>query len=148
MWTLIQAFSTNQAHEIAGLHRSFVKQSGQNVSYSSFYDQLAKTEFETFVKALYQATQNQLYLEHQSKIPSVFSQFKDVQAHDGSSWAIHDALATEYPGRFTATSPAAIELHATYSLKHLCFHRLEIAPDTQSEHDFMPQGGKWDSVSV
>jgi len=71
-----------------------------------------------------------------------FAQFKDVQAHDGSSWAIRDSLSEVYPGRFNKVSPAAIEMHCTYSLKYFCFQQSVIAPDTQSEHDFIPEGEK------
>lgn len=127
---------------MAGLHRSFVRDSHQRVSYSSFYEQLAKPAFFDFLVEIYEHVQAQLYVEQAHKMPSVFAQFKDVLAHDGSSWAIRDSLAEAYPGRFKTVSPAAIEMHSTYSLKYLRFQKSVIAPDTQSEHDFIPEGEK------
>ena len=47
---------------------------------------------------------------------SVLSRFDDILLQDGSSLAVHDALAHRFPGRFTAVSPAAVELHVTMSL--------------------------------
>lgn len=140
LWSLLQSFSTHQAHEIAGLHRSFVQDSRQEVSYSAFWGQVSKESFPRFVTALYQQQISQLYLEHQDKLPEVFKRFADVRLHDGSSWAINDLLSELYPGRFTKVSPAAIELHATYSLKTMSYQKLVMAPDTQSEHDFIPEG--------
>ncbi|MGB6138868.1 MULTISPECIES: hypothetical protein [Pseudoalteromonas] len=35
---------------------------------------------------------------------------------DGSSFVLHDELAVVFAGRFTAISPAEIELHVTYDL--------------------------------
>ena len=37
-------------------------------------------------------------------------------------------------------SPAAIEIHATYSLVSMAYQNVVIAADTQSEHDFIPDG--------
>jgi len=141
-WTLTRCFSTHGANEVAGLHRSFIRDSHQSVSYSSFYDQLSKPAFFDFLVEIYEYVQAELYVEQAHKMPSVFGQFTDILAHDGSSWALRDCLAEVYPGRFNTVSPAAIEMHSTYSLKYLCFQNSVIAPDTQSEHDFTPEGKK------
>lgn len=139
-WSLVQSFSSHQVEQLADLHRAFAQDSGQNVSYSAFYDQLSKPAFFEFMTALYQEQVSQLYIEQYSKIPQVFSRFKDVRLHDGSSWAINSVLKELYPGRFTKVSPAAIEIHATYSLATMSYEKVVIAPDKQSEHDFIPDG--------
>ena len=140
VWSLVHSFSTHQAHEIAGLHRSFVQESRRNVSYTAFYNQLSKPEFLTFVKALYSQQVQQFYLEQQHRIPEAFDAFEDIRLHDGSSWRVDDELSDLLPGRFSKNAPAAVELHATYSLKTRTYHQLVLAPDTQSEHDFIPDG--------
>lgn len=140
VWSLMASFSTNQVHEIADLHRSFVQDSRRKVSYTAFYNQLSKPEFLTFVKALYSQQVQQLYLEQQHRIPEAFAAFEDVRLHDGSSWRVDDELSDLFPGRFTKNAPAAVELHATYSLKTRTYHQLVLARDTQSEHDFIPEG--------
>ncbi len=138
IWSLILCFSTNQADSISSLHRSFIKNSGVNICYSSWHDQLSKPEFPLLMGELYQDLMTELYVSQQHKIPEVFREFSDVLIHDGSSWAINDYLAEVFPGRFTETSPAAIEMHNTYSLLNHQYEKVDIAPDSMSEHDFIP----------
>lgn len=140
VWSLLQSFATHQVQGIAGLHRSFMHDSGRTVSYSAFHDQLSKPEFLVFARTLYHDRIQQFYHEQAHLIPEAFRHFEDVRLHDGSSWAIHQALSDVFPGRFTKTSPAAVELHATYSLKTQSYTHTELARDTQSEHDFLPEG--------
>ncbi len=42
-----------------------------------------------------------------------FSECNRLILQDGSSFALHQALAEVFPGRFNAVSPAAVELHCT-----------------------------------
>ncbi|KZW98335.1 hypothetical protein JL49_23955 [Pseudoalteromonas luteoviolacea] len=42
-----------------------------------------------------------------------------VLLQDGASFALHKELAETFAGRFNTTSPAAIELHVTYSASSL-----------------------------
>lgn len=140
VWSLLQSFATHQVQGLAGLQRSYIHDSGQRISYSAFYDQLSKPEFLTFARALYHDRIKLFYLEQSHRIPAAFAQFEDVRLHDGSSWAVDKALSDVFPGRFNKTSPAAVELHATYSLKTQTYTHTELARDTQSEHDFLPEG--------
>ena len=41
------------------------------------------------------------------------SECKRMVIQDGSSFALHDALAHVFPGRFNAVKPAAVALHCT-----------------------------------
>src|SRR4051812_25377675 len=65
--------------------------------------------------------------------------FDDILLHDGSSFAIHDALASVFPGRRTTISPAAVELHATMSLWSDQPVVLSIAADTEGERHYLPE---------
>jgi hypothetical protein len=47
---------------------------------------------------------------------AAFSEFGRLILQDGSSFALHEALAHLFPGRFHAVSPAAVELHCTMDL--------------------------------
>jgi len=131
-------FANNQADSISSLHRSFIKNSGVNISYSSWHDQLSKPEFPELMGELYQDLMTELYVSQKHKIPEVFREFSDVLIHDGSSWAISDYLAEVFPGRFTKISPAAIEMHNTYSLLNHQYEEVTVAPDSMSEHKFIP----------
>lgn len=53
---------------------------------------------------------------------------------DGSSFALHDELAPVFAGRFTAISPAAIELHLFN--EQPC--EIDIRPDVETERAFLP----------
>jgi Transposase DDE domain len=66
------------------------------------------------------------------------STFKDIVVQDGSSFAIMDSLAAEFPGRFRKVSPAAIEVHTTMSVFSDNAIRVSVAPDSQGERDFLP----------
>ena len=58
---------------------------------------------------------------------------------DGSSFAVHPALADVFPGRHTTISPAAVELHATMSLWSDQAVVLTIALDSEGERQFLPR---------
>jgi hypothetical protein len=47
-------------------------------------------------------------------------------------------LASHYPGRFTATHPAAVEMHVTMDLLNGHINYLQIAPDKESERLYQP----------
>ena len=64
--------------------------------------------------------------------------FDDIVIQDGSSFALNNALAAVYPGRFTNVKPAAVELHATLSLSHDQIIEVSLAADTAPERDFLP----------
>ncbi len=58
---------------------------------------------------------------------------------DGSSFALHQALAEPFPGRFNAVSPAAVELHCTMDLLQDAPILITLSPDTDSEHAYRPE---------
>ena len=57
---------------------------------------------------------------------------------DGSSFAVHDALAQTFGGRFTTIRPAAVELHAFLSVFHDQVIDVTVAPDKEAERQFLP----------
>jgi hypothetical protein len=65
--------------------------------------------------------------------------FKDIVIQDGSSFALKDDLQKAFPGRFTTTDPAAIELHATYSGFRDNVSAVTLAPDKEAERQFLPE---------
>lgn len=70
---------------------------------------------------------------------SSLSRFSDAIIQDGSSFALHKALAGVFPGRFTTVSPAAVELHTTMSLFHDTFTCVTVTPDTECERHHLPE---------
>ncbi len=67
--------------------------------------------------------------------------FDDILLHDGTSFAVVDALQDTFPGRFTKISPAAVELHTTMSLFQDQAIRVYLAPDAVGERQFLPAPG-------
>ena len=70
---------------------------------------------------------------------AAFSEFNRLILQDGSSFALHQALAQVFPGRFKAVSPAAVELHCTMDLLQDAPIVITLSPDTDSEHDYRPE---------
>lgn len=63
----------------------------------------------------------------------------DFFLQDGSSFALHNALAPIFPGRFRTVSPAAVELPCTLDLLQDAPITIALSPDTDSEHAYRPE---------
>ncbi|NRB25813.1 transposase [Shewanella sp.] len=90
------------------------------------------------LRTLTEQAANQWLLELvQQVLPSEYP-FKSIEAHDGSSLKLHIGLTKEFPGRFTKTHPAAMELHVTMDLMSGHYNYLGISPDSESERHYNP----------
>lgn len=137
--TIIGALATQTVETIADLERKFASMTGCSISYKPFHNQLSKPEFADFMLKVLCHLLGELVVQVLEPVPgSPLELFDDIELQDGSSFAIADVLATQFPGRFTKTSPAAIELHATMSVLQDRIVRVALAPDTQGERDFLP----------
>jgi len=137
---LITAFSTRRINTIADLHRFFVEHTGQHIAYKPLHAQLSKPEFAVFMRRVLGRMLDELARRALRPIsPSVLGKFDDIVLQDGSSHAISDQLAWHWPGRFTKTRPAAVELHATMSLFDDQVLSLSLAPDVTGEREFLPK---------
>jgi hypothetical protein len=67
-----------------------------------------------------------------------FARFRDIVIQDGSSFALADGLADAFAGRFTAISPAAVELHCTMSLLSDSLTSVTITGDAECERHHLP----------
>ena len=137
-WSIIGGFGVGQATEIAGMLRSFSKDTGIRMNYSGWYNRLAKDEFPVFMRAMANHFIGHIYTTHFDVKGELLNQFRDIHIQDGSSFGINKLLSEYYPGRFTNTSPAAVELHVFYSLRYACPVTIALAPDSVSEYQFMP----------
>jgi hypothetical protein len=130
-WSIISGFGIGQAREIAGMQRAFIKDTDIQINYSAWHKRLAKEGFAEFMRETAMYLINHMYTQH-LKAEGLLKQFDDVHIQDGSSLAIHDLLKKIFPGRFTKTAPAAIELHVYFSLRLGSFHGVDLAADTAS----------------
>ena len=63
------------------------------------------------------------------------------------SLAVHSGLRREYPGRFTAVSPAAVELPVTWDLCREQIEQVMLTPDTFTERAELPVAASLREVS-
>ena len=138
--TLVGAMASRRVDTIADLQRTFCAVTKRNVAYKPFHNQLSKQEFPVFMYGVFKHLLGQLVVRTLAAVPGdALRQFDDIVAHDGSSFGVHDALRSTFPGRFTTTSPAAVELHATLSILQGQALRVIIAPDAKAERPFLPE---------
>jgi hypothetical protein len=138
--SIVGAMASTCVETIADLQRAFRALTGRSVEYKPFHNQLAKEAFPVFMYGVFEALLGKLVVRTLAAVPGdALAEFEDIVIQDGSSFAVHDALESVFPGRFTTVSPAAIELHATMSVLNGQPLRVSIAPDSQGERDFLPE---------
>lgn len=134
--TLISAMGDGNTNTLADIQRRYNILTNSSLDYKPFHNQLKKAELE----ALMAETAHQV-LSNWVKQSYCFKEdvpFKSIKLHDGSSFAVHQALNKVYPGRFSQTSPAAVECHVTMDLLNNSIDMITVAPDTNSEHLYAP----------
>jgi hypothetical protein len=137
---LLAAFSIQRLETIADILRTFNALTGKQVAYKPFHNQLSKPAFPRFMAALFHRLAQRLTLKVLAPVPeSALRQFSDIVIQDGSSFAVHDALATAFRGRFTAQAPAAAGVHATLSLFNDQFLRVSVTAQAEGEPQFLPK---------
>jgi hypothetical protein len=134
------SMATQQVRTIADLHRQFNELWELDTDYNAFYKQLLKSTAPEFFLESLSDIMSQLTMKVLGfEAGEAFSEFNRLILQDGSSFALHQALAHVLPGRFTAVSPAAVELHCTMDLLQDAPLIIALSPDTDSEHDYRPE---------
>ena len=138
--SVIASMATQQVPSIASLHRDFNDLWDSESTYKAFYNQLAKASCAEFFRTSLCDIMGKLTLKVLGfESGHAFSEFKRLVIQDGSSFALHDALAHVFPGRFHAVKPAAVELHCSMDLLQDAPITIVLSPDTDSEHDYLPE---------
>lgn len=139
----ISALGSSETKWIADIVRTFNRITHKDVQYKPFHNQLAKKEFPEFLlRVLERAVTKFTMRILDSQIPGKLVMFDDIIVHDGTSFALKDALAHYWPGRFTATSPAAVELHVTLSIWENSPTGIMLAPDKDTERLYAPDAAE------
>ena len=140
-WTFLVGLGSGTADTIADLKRLFTDLTGESVHYKPFHLRLSNAAFPEFFRKL----SEELMTELMGPMPKLscregrLSRFEDIWIQDGSSFALNERLASSFPRRFTKISPAAAEIHCTYSLFEGQAVSVAVAPDRQGERDFLPE---------
>ena len=138
--SVMGSMATQQVHTIADLHRQFNELWELDTDYNAFYKQLDKPAAPEFFLASLSDIMSQLTMKVLGfEAGAAFSEFGRLILQDGTSFALHRALAERFPGRFNAVSPAAVELHCTLDLLQDAPIVISLSPDTDSEHDYRPE---------
>jgi len=138
--SVIASMATEQVPSIAALYRNFNALWAMKSSYKAFYNQLATPRCPDLFRTSLCDIMGKLAPKVLGfEAGQAFGDFKRLVMQDGSSFALHDALASLYPGRFNAVKPAAVELHCTMDLLQDAPITIALSPDTDAEHDYRPE---------
>jgi hypothetical protein len=138
--SVMSSMATQRVQTIADLHRQFNELWELDTDYNAFYKQLLKSTAPEFFLDSLSDIMSQLTMKVLGfEAGAAFSEFNRLILHDGSSFALHKALADIFPGRFHTVSPAAVELHCTMDLRQDAPIIIALSPDTDSAHDYRPE---------
>jgi Transposase DDE domain len=136
----ISALGAGTAAWLADILRAFNAFTGKTVRYKPFHNQISKPEFPIFAHAILEELLAKVTAPVLESVPRrMLSPFREVLIHDGTSFALKDALAKQWPGRFTKVSPASVELHVTMSVLSDNPVAIVLAPDKEAERQFAPE---------
>lgn len=137
---LVAALGSGRVTTLAELWSWFCELTGVEVEYKSFHERLDSAGFPVLMDKFVEYLSGHLMLQALRFLPtSPFARFKRIYAQDGSSLAVHNALAKIFPGRFKKVSPAAVELHPTFDLLSEAPVITYLTADTHSERDCLPE---------
>ncbi len=138
--SVIASMATQQVQTIADLHHQFNALWQMETDYNAFHKQLDKSTAAVFFLDSLSDIMSQLTMKVLGfEAGEAFSEFGRLLLQDGSSFALHKALAHVFPGRFNTLSPAAVELHCTLDLLQDAPITIALSPDTDSEHAYLPE---------
>jgi hypothetical protein len=138
--SVVASMATEPVVSIADLHRQCNDLWETQSTYKAFDNQLCKPSSPAFFRTALCDIMSQLAMKVLGfEAGQAFRTFNRIVMHDGSSFALHAALAEVFPGRFKAVSPAAVELHCTLDVLQDAPITIALSPDTDAEHDDRPE---------
>jgi hypothetical protein len=137
--SIIKSLGSRDIESLADLVRDFNHDHGLAINYKPFYERLDTPCFPRLMHGVLERMLTHLCISVLKPLrDGPFARFKDIIAHDGSSFALHDALAPDFPGRFTTVSPAAVELHCSLSLLSDSLVSVTLTGDSECERHHAP----------
>jgi len=139
VWTFVTGMASGTANTLADFVRLFAELTGEKIEYKPFHDRLSNPTFPGLLRTTLLSLMRHLTTPILQSKSRYLKRFSDIVAQDGSSFALNDALQETYPGRFTKVSPAAVEVHCTYSLYKAQAIAFGVAPDKDPERTYLPE---------
>ena len=137
--SVLASCATTRVQTLADIQRHFNALFDTTVAYKPFHNQLAKRQFADFMRELVAMIIERWTVRVlQARAGGAFSEFGRILIQDGSSFAVNDALAEHYPGRFHARCPAAVELNVTMDLLQDRAAKVTLTADTAPERPHLP----------
>jgi len=136
---LIESAGDSKIESLADIGRQFNALTDNSLEAKPFHNQLRKESLE---KLMHQLTGQALtkWCKQYYQLPEEYlSYFDSIYLHDGSTLSLHPDLQDTFPGRFTKTSPAAIELHVTMDLLNHSIDSVTIDADKEGERQYLPK---------
>jgi hypothetical protein len=138
-WAFIVTLGAHSTEYISDVLRALNAREGLAVRYKPFWNRLARRAFPMFMKTVFLRMCRDFATRTVERyVGSVAGLFSEILIDDGSSFAVADGLRRHFPGRFTTTNPAAIELHAHMDLLSNNVRSVTVAPDKEGERRFLP----------
>lgn len=135
---LVCAMGAGNTSTIADIHRHFNHLHNTSIHLKPFHKQLVKLGTADFMRQVFEKALRMQLPAYHELAPEFASKFARVLLQDGTSFRVHDSQSLHFPGRFSAHSPAAIELHVTYDIESAQPMRVSLTEDTASERDYLP----------
>jgi hypothetical protein len=137
--SMLKALGCGRVESIADLVRDFNYDNELSVCYKPYYERLDTPAFPKLMRGLFDSMTRNLSMAVLKPLKDgPFERFKEIFIQDGSSFALHDGLATTFPGRFTKISPAAVEIQMTMSLFADNSTYVEVTADSECERHYLP----------
>jgi hypothetical protein len=137
--SIVGSFSSTGIESLADLLRGFNHRFDTSTAYKAFYNRIAQPQFPEFMREMLCRLLTELAMRSLKPAPgSPTADFEDIIIQDGSSLCLKAILNRVFPGRFSKTRPAGIELHATYSGFEDNVIEISLAPDKEPEPQFLP----------
>lgn len=137
--SLIASLGDGNTHSLSDISREYNSLTGHKLDPKPFHNQLKKPELEQLTKQILQMALTK-WVRTTYQFNSNYKKFFNrILLHDGSTLTLHNGLKDIFPGRYTKTSPAAVELHVSMDLMTNSVVNIDVAPDTQGERQFLPE---------
>lgn len=139
VWTFVTGLASGAANTLADFVRLLPELTGETMAYKPFHDRLSNPTFPDLLRTILSSLMQRLTTPVLQCRSRHLKRFSDILVQDGSSFALNDGLQDIYPGRFTKVSPAAVEVHCTYSLYKAQAISFGVAPDREAERAYLPE---------
>ena len=135
---LCNVLGTRDKANLADIQRELCALSASAPAYKPFHNQFKKEKLTDFMRKLVMMATEQLLVAPFKTAAPASLPFERIHVHDGSTLKLHDGLKKTFPGRFTKTAPAAVELHLTMDLLSGGVDYMAIDADKESERQWQP----------